>query len=286
MDYLKKEGEGQTIRLPSVANLMIDALDRDIDVYPSPFEFQITKQANLQNGFFTRIAATEVVLEWCEPNINGEVNNREIAIDISGVGIFSVQLPIGFYTVEQTLDAIVDRLNVQSGTTGCTFSIVQAGRATVLDCSGGDFFVMESPLGNQLEFPTDDTYRPQQPVGNCPDLRLVRYLDFVSEQLTYAQKVKDTATNPYDRNVLLRWYMAWDEQPQLDGYGFPILMGYTDFVARRLFSPPKQIRWENTIPIGNLGFSVYNEDGVIMTEVAPSALYSTSFLMTLQLSEN
>lgn len=293
MDYLKKDNVGTTIRQPSVANLMIDSTDRNKTLYPSPFNFQINQNANLQNGFFTRVAATEVVFEWCEPNIN-QLVNAEFSVDISGVGgntyanPVSIQLNTGFYTIEQALDAIVAELNTLTGTTGATFSITQ-GQGVFLDCSGAEFWIYDTNLAQALGFETFDnngTYAGDYAVGDCPDLRLVRYVDFVSEQLTYAQDVKDSATNNYNRNVLLRWYMAYEEQSQLDGYNFPILMGYTPFVCRRLFSPPKQIRWDNNLPVGNLAFSLYAPNGQIMTQASPLATYETAWLMTLQLSEN
>jgi len=57
-----------TIRYPATANLMIDSSDRNTTRNPSAWDFQITKNQSIQNGFFTRVGTTEVVLEWCEPN--------------------------------------------------------------------------------------------------------------------------------------------------------------------------------------------------------------------------
>ena len=284
--------KGVPIRMPSVANLMIDSTDRDETFYPSPFDFQITKTNNLQNGYFTRISATEVVLEWCEPNVSAVFGNDVIAFDISGTGAnayvnanLSIALTDNFYTVAQALDSIVELLNLQSGTTGATFSISQGGRNTLLDCSGAVFRVLPDILSTELELTQDQDLTAYKIVGSCPDLRRFRYLDFVSEQLTYAQDVKDASTNPYNRNVLLRWYMAWDNPPSYDKYGFPILMGYSDFVARRLFNPPKQIKWDTNLPVGNLAFQVYNDAGQLITKANPANFLETAWLMTLQLSE-
>lgn len=293
MDYLKKDNIGTTIRQPAVANLMIDSVDRDVAVYPSPFQFQITKSSNLQNGFFTRIAATEVVLEWCEPNIN-DIATRTFSVDISGVGgntyaqPYSIALQFGFYTVQKALDAIVDELNDATATTGATFSINQTNQGVFLDCSGAVFWIYETQLAENLGFQTftqNGIYDSYYTVGDCPDLRYIRYIDFVSEQLTYAQAVKDSATNPFERNVLLRWYMSYDQPPLLDGYDYPILMGYTPFVVRRLFNPPKQIRWDSNLPVGNLAFTLYSDQGTPLEVVYP-AIQDTEWLMTLQLSEN
>ena len=284
------DNKGVPIRMPSVANLMVDTIDRDTVFYPSPFNFQITRNQNLQVGYFTRIAATEVVLEWCEPNVFSE--NDQITIDISGVGAntyvnnaLSITLPTNFYTVAQAIDAIVALLNLQSGTTGATFSVTTGARNVAIDCSGAVYKFNPTVLATQMELTGNQNLASGQIVGDCPDLRWHRYLDFVSEQLTYAQDVKDNTTANNNRNVLLRWYMAWDNPPSYDTYGFPILMGYTDFVVRRLFNPPKQIKWDTNLPVGNIAFTVYDESGNIVLKNNPGNIYDTNWLMTLQLSE-
>ena len=62
-------------------------------------------------------------------------------------------------------------------------------------------------------------------------------------------------------------------------------MGYTPFVVRRLFNPPKQIRWDSNLPVGNLAFTLYSDQGTPLEVVYP-AIQDTNWLMTLQLSEN
>ena len=58
-------------------------------------------------------------------------------------------------------------------------------------------------------------------------------------------------------------------------------MGYTRFVRRRLYNPPKQIKWQPNQPMGNLSFQVYGDDGDLVT----ADLLDSNWLMTLQLSE-
>ena len=283
------QDKGTVIRIPSTANLMIDSVDRPA-TNPSPWEFQITRYNNLQVGYFNRIGTTEIVLEWCEPNISGSQANRTITVDISGVaanaynGSQAVLFPISFSTVEDLLNYLETALNAVSGTTGADFNITQVGGLTVIDCSGAVFQFQDSPLAERADLPILNGLEDKQFVGNCPDLRLYRYLDFTSEQLTYAQDVKDAATNQANRNVLARWYMVYDNPVGEDGYGFPILMGYKQFQLRRIFSPPKQIKWDNNLPVGNLAFQVYNDQGDLMSAVAPDN--KSNWLMTLQLSEN
>jgi hypothetical protein len=106
----------------------------------------------------------------------------------------------------------------------------------------------------------------------------------VSEDLTYAQDLKDSSTQIINRDVIVRWYFSDDTPEQLDAYGFPILMGYTQFSRRRLYNPPKQIKWDRDLPLGNLRFTLYDQDGNLPFTRVPSD--STNWLMTLQLSEN
>ena len=92
--------------------------------------------------------------------------------------------------------------------------------------------------------------------------------------------MKDASTAKIVRDVLVRWYFAFDQPPALDAYGFPILMGYTPFCLRRTFSPAKQSMWENNIPVGNLEFQVYDPNGQLAIMSA-----RTQYQLTLQASE-
>ena len=279
-----------TIRMPSTANLMVDSADRNTSIYSSPWDFAIQKNQSIQNGFFTRIGVTEVTLEWCNPNISSDLSNNIFRLDISGTNAnnFSVQdLPItltsGNCTVAEAVENIVEVLNLLTGTTGTTFTIQSNFGVPYIDVSGAVVTVSttSSTLNSQLGLSAleQDVIR----FIYCPDLQIYRYLDFVSSQLTYAQDLKDNSTSNINRDVLVRWYMADDVPEQLDSLGFPILMGYKNFKRRRIFNPPKQIKWDNNLPIGNLTFQVYDESGDIIND--PGSLRS-NFLMTLQLSEN
>lgn len=267
-----------TIRYPATANLMIDSADRDVARNPSAFDFQITKNQSIQNGFFTRIGTTEVVLEWCEPNIVDD----EIIFDISGASIRSEQT-VTFAglnaTVEQLLSAIVD---LMSPFNGCTFSVATVDGFVGIDCSGGMFQVVSTPLALKLGLAIDGGLTKRQVLSGCTDIREYRYIDITSPQLTYAQDLKDNSTQNSNRDVLCRWYFSEDTPENLDGLGFPILQGYVPFVRRRTFNPPKQIKWDNSLPIGNLQFQVFDEAG----DLLPTSEKDTQFLMTLQLSEN
>ena len=285
--------KGTTIRQPSTANLMIDSEDRTAAIYNSPFNFQITKPQSLMNGFFSRIGTTEVVLEWCEENINSQWNNRTITVDISGIapntysGTQTINLTSGFYTAKQALDLLCSDLTDLSGTTGADFGMTNSLTGMVLFCNGAHFQFANTALAVALDI--ENT--PSIPIDSdttvipvvCPDIRPVRYIDFVSPQLTYCQDLKDNSTAPYPRDVLCRWYFSDDVPEEVDAYGFPIYMGYRPFNRRRLFNPPKQIKWDNNQVVGNLEFQLYDENS---NQIAGETNSRSQWLMTLQFSEN
>ena len=285
VDFIANE-RATSIRYPSTANLMIDSADRPTNYYSSPWDFQITKNNSIMNGFFTRIGTTEVVLEWCEPNIYTDGSNNSIVVDISGAtGLaFSqaIVLPEGFYTLEECIDQIVIELNDLSGTTGSVFTAFNQlnGQVVISSTTAQINISIDTGLSERLDLPVTGLI-PQLTVTQCADLRKYRYLDFTSSQLTYNQEVKDNSTANIQRDVLCRWYMAWDTEPVYDTYGYPILMGYRKFVVRRLFNPPKQIKWSANQPLGNIAFQVYGND----QQVVSAAGIESNFLMTLQISE-
>ena len=310
MNFTPSE-KASTFRQPSTANLMIDSDDRAFQssdiLETSPWRYQITRSNSIVNGFFTRVGLTELVVNWDIPNISSKFNNNVLIVDVSGAspnGAQTITLPNGFYTAKKAIDCIVLALNAAYATPSL-FSVVQDCSGVGIDVSGARQWraFMAIPLAEQL-FQNDlaDTgsllYRKTQYLPS-PDLRTVKYLDFVSSKLTYCQDVKDTSTVPLTQDVLQRWYMSWDDQNNLDAYGFPIYQGYTPFSSRKVFNPPKQIKFDTSIPVGNLDFEVFARFSPAFYAVAPlvqgygslADIYtvvpdSSSWLMSLQLSEN
>ena len=294
--------KGVTIRQPSTANLMIDSLDRPSAIDASgtitnPWNFQITKKQALQNGYFTRIATTEVILEWAQPNISDIIGNNTVTWDLSGTaanpfsGLVTVTMADGFFNVAQAATELCRLFNDLSGTTGMSFgtATVAPTNGAVIASVGGVWRVLDLTL---LSIQIGITPRLNSAFSAIhsiisPDLRPYRYLDFTSSQLTLCQDVKDTTTQIFERDVLCRWYFTWDVPPTLDTLGFPILMGYSPFFLRRLYNPPKQIKWDSIQSLGNLAFEVYGTTILDVSEpVYYSDVYKSNWLMTLQLSEN
>lgn len=304
-----------TIRQPSTANLMLDSQDRIRG--QSPADFVISKKNSILNGYFTRVGVTEVVLEWFQPNITNYYENNSFSVseDISGSPplSYNVDVPVGFYTIASLLTNMAALMTSKSAVSGYTLTY------TVVGGSGGAGIQVSGRVRPEFEFSSgaDLAHIPQQlgftldvlaklhAVGEAttnvkgngwtPDLRLYRYIDITSPSLTYNQNLKDATTSDAVDSILARWYFAWDTQPELDSLGYPILQGYTPFIQRRIFSPPKQIKWESNIPIGQLKLqTTYTPPvaaGTLITPATnnvPTVLPKTTqfdFLMTLQVSE-
>ena len=302
MDFVPAE-KGVPIRQPATANLMIDSFDRNQNPgtqQPNPFDFQIQRNQSLLNGFFTRVGTTEVVLEWNEPNgaYLSTLGSTQLQYTSSSV---TSTITIGnnfdnteFYNASQAIEQFADRLNTTPAMpTGVNFFVSSiAGREFLFADGLNAYNLSTSQVSAALGLPSVSTLASPPPALQqalpivAPDLRPFRYLDFTSEQLTYNQDLKDNSTAKYPKDVLCRWYMAWDQQPQRDALGFPIEMGYEPFKVRRLFNPPKQIRWDPKQPVGNLAFRVYgdNQPNPIQT-ATPAGIKGSQWLMTLQVSE-
>jgi hypothetical protein len=280
-------------------NPLFDGSGVDIS---SPWSFTLSRNQPLTNGFFNRIGTTEVVLEWCLNNISLTLQNISFSIDLSGGQPITVLLDPAAYTVAGALDGLVLALNSEVARLGYTdydFEILQLVNNQVYlhnkDLSASEFRINDGKLARQLSLNERESLTPLALSFEvkCPDLRPYRYIDFVSEQITSVQDVKDASTADLVRDVLCRFYFSTDEPSLLDAYGFPILLGYTRFCIRRIFNPPKQIKWDSNLQVaGYLQFSVFGNDGKIITEdtdplftgLAP--VPSSNWLMTLQLSEN
>jgi len=282
-----------TIRQPATANLMLDSNDL---TKGNASDFSIQRNQSILNGFFTRIATSEVVLEWNIPN--GEfLSNTSLTITYgANPAIVYTPNPKLFYTVESMLDEIKELVNTVLGAVDVDVGplpLIDAGPPVVTGGSGTYIYSVDNttplvitgtlavPLGIEPVGAFNWIYQVQN-----PDLRAFRYLDFVSSQLTYNQELKDASTKEFVRDVLCRWYMVYDNPPSLDAYGFPILMGYTPFFLRRIFSPPKQIRWSPQQVLGNISFQVYTDFNNLLLDEVVTVPTNFNWLMTLQVSEN
>jgi len=293
--------DGVTIRNPSTANLLIDSEDRTSG---QAANFIIQKNNSILNGFFSRIGVAEVVLNWGIPNVSENTNNVTFTVRVQATP-YTVTLLEGFYTVAEALNSIVHDLNNApvGPIAGATFDVITTNGSVDFTTTQfvEQFSIDDTPLARQLGFTTFSAVAPAFLISS-PFLLPYRYIDFVSPEITYNQSLKDASTagstggavntpRSIERTVLYRWYLAWDESPSYDEYGFPVLQGYTRFVTRRILPFPKQIRWENNMPLGQLSFQVYNDKGALLlpdrfVENQDPYNFKLEWAMTLLVSED
>ena len=284
VDFIPAE-KASAIRQPSTANFLIDSYD-GVGNTETAGNFQITKKQSLLNGFFTRLGATELALEWNVPNVISDLSYNSVFLDVSGSSLVTptVTVPVGNYTAAEYLQTFVALYNALPSVTraGTSLAITTTGGLYTLAMTGGAFkfpaatntgksisyfFPVSLPAAARVTSITRNTssLNPGTAGGNISRFggtRPPKYLDFVCSELTYNQALKDASTGSDDRDVIVRFYMAYtNDANQQDALGFPILMGYKPFYIRREFNPPKQIRWTANQPIGNLRFQVYDDLG-------------------------
>lgn len=322
-----RTNKGVDVRNSSTANFLIDSEDRSNfnseSVFLSPVgvvvsnesaDFQITKPGqNLISGFFTRIAMTEVVLNWNISNVSNRAENRSTLISTQPVGggivtDYLISILPGNYTVKQALDALVAKINAE---TLLTFTLVDttasiggvANKKAIQAPATHNFAffratpVPESPapfkpnLAQALGFPVFDSLPLPASLTNAwaaykPNLLAYNYIDITCSQLASQQKVKDATTSNFDAiDVVYRWNFVNDDAnpTTYDAYGYPILLGYLPFSSKRSIDFPKQIRWDPLLPIGNLRFQTYTDQETILQYV--NVYESFEFKMLMLVSE-
>lgn len=222
------EDKGVTIRSPASSLFCIDSSDRYKSIEAersgtvSPYNFTISKNESLLNGFFSRIGLTEIVFPFYIPNVNQKTNKLSYISSIIGNG--EITLGTGFYTPSQ-LAAAVQAALIADGVVGITVQYVD-----------GSFYV-DAGVGNTISF-FPNTFIPPGPrntdfqlfdmmgftvvnqaaaryqtsaVTRC---RYTEYIDIVCSQLTYNQDLKDGSSDPIVRDMIARIYLeAENDQP-------------------------------------------------------------------------
>lgn len=305
-----------TVRPSASANFLVDSIDRAAG---SSTDFTINKSQSLFNGFFNRIAMAEIVLDWGVPNIASYWGNNTITITNPTTAFSAtVTVPTGFYKVTQVLNWIAGNFNAQATTAGdpLRLEVVIAdpygnltGKVGLYSTGVTTFRIQAGTLASQL---FDSSQIGVTSVGfdsESPVVLGTRYIDFVCQQLTYNQDLKDNTTASYNRDVIYRYYFAYDNVPvaydsivteiNAGAVGPPfiaptyaslplnvsILEGYTSFVIRRTPPVPKQIRWSPEQPVGQVNFQVYDDNGRLLdlTQITGARM---EFQMSMLLSED
>jgi hypothetical protein len=286
-----------TTRPSSSANFYVDSLDKDPLTGQGSGDFTINKRQALFNGFFNRIAVTEVLMDWGIPNVADVWENNTITVVNTGtaVTIGPVTIANGFYTAVQALQAVATAVNAAATAASDPLRLTVSfnGLDVLISSTGAGTspFYFDWTSGVNPPYALARQLFPSTQLGaaaantkfvmSSPRVLGTTYVDIVSPQLTYNQDLKDATTDLNSRDVLYRWYFADDNVPQprelmpivypavspapavtiLTQTLVPVIQGYAPFVIRRALPVPKQIRWEHTQPVGQVAFQVYDDRG-------------------------
>ena len=303
-----------TTRSSSSAVFGVDSDDRyktysDRRTAPSyPFSFSISKNESLLNGFFTRIAVTEFRMNWTLPNISSAWGNNQIDIAWLAGGVpppagATITLPTAFYTVQNFCDVFQALVRAIPGNPLPNFTAVRAEDGSIVFASNTTTTIQFGPvttsvaglnqrqLFDMLSLPPPSAFSATV-ISGIPNMRATDYIDIVSPQLTYNQDLKDGSTAPIVRDMLVRIYLDESCKPlappnYLSNAAPPItntasftngddVNGVLPFVLYRQFSLPKQIQWNNTQPLGNLTFELYDDQGRSLQSLWTSAFAPSS----------
>ena len=284
-----------TTRPSSSANFYVNSLDKV--PLQSSGDFLINKKQALFNGFFKRIAVTEVVMDWGLPNVAAWWGNNTMSVvNVTTSAVITATIQDGYYTAIQALQEIAAALTAAAVVAGdpLALSVSFNGTSVTMNSTGvgnDPFYINYLPNADPPYALARQLFTTAQLGGiatantkielKSPAVLGTRYIDIISPQLTYNQDLKDATTGDLTKDVLYRWYFADDNVPvqrekyplvypavapapavlMLTDTNIPVLQGYTPFIIRRALPVPKQILWNSEQPIGQVQFQVYDDRG-------------------------
>lgn len=322
------EDRAITVRPSSTAIFAVDSADR----YPSfqasiggtisPYKFNISKNESLLNGFFKRIALTELVFPYYIPNINQKTNTLSVSLNGGAFATININTIGGFMTPNDIAEALQVALIAAGFNAGLTVQYTSEGRF-LFQTGGADTiaFQRSSFAGGatindfqlydllNLSAVVPDPVLPGQVVlTGVTRCRYTEYIDIVCSQLTYNQDLKDGSSDPIVRDMLARVYIEAEDgaiQPYFRPNSYTAIPpgsiggaeivsnqaipGTYPFTIHRQFTKPKEIKWDKTQPLGNLTFEVYDDRGNLLSGNGYITTPDSSlpdWRMTLLVSEN
>lgn len=277
-----------TVRPSSTALFCIDSADRYASIQDratgttSPYRFNIVKNQALLNGFFKRIALTEIVFPYYIPNINTRTNSIQVSVNGGAFSTVSIAI-LDFYTPSALATALQGALITATSIATLTVGyldgrfVINTNSASTLAFGRGNYAGLGARI-NQFQLFDLLNMGPINTVGavvqttGITRCRYTEYIDIVSSQLTYNQKLKDASSDKIVRDVLARVYVETEDdliQPYWNGTAEVIsqnaIPGTYPFTINRKFPLPKQIRWDDTQPLGNVSFEVYDDKGELVS---------------------
>jgi hypothetical protein len=284
------ENPGMPIRQPATALMTIDTANRTAGTKVN--NLYINKQQTLMNGYFTRVALTELNMDWDIPNVN-PYNNTFKMVFYYGTGVFkAVQFEVteGFYDMQQLaseLETLIQTyINTDVDLTGLytiditANQVVREFTITNTNVSNKLFgivpiFSVRSDASDLCEImglsTVDPTLQFKTIVGSYATMLYTPYFDIVSQQLTKKQNVADNSTSVNTgKNLLARIYLnqlGILPNKAIEDPNYPEeILGVSPFTIHLEFNQPKQIYWDTKEFINVVDLTLYDNKGRVLYE--------------------
>lgn len=284
------ENPGMPIRQPAVALMTVDTANRIPGSKVN--QLYINKQQSLVNGYFTRIALTELNMDWDIPNVNQYSDSFKV-IFYYAAGLFKsveFQLAEGFYDMEQLAAELTTVMNAYiatdvdlNGLYTMAVTPLQYDRNFTIantNVSAKEFGLvpiaglnpLKSDLCDMMGFATvNPSLQFKSITGAYATMTYTPYFDIVSQQLTKKQNVTDNGTSfVTGKNLLARIYL--NELGINNNKATPVVGGKEDiigvmpFTVHLEFQNPKQIYWDTKEFINVIDLTLYDNKGRVLYE--------------------
>lgn len=299
-------GSATTIRPSATALFSVNSADRyrsyaeERNGTTTPYDFVIRKGESLLNGFFSRIAVTEIQFPFSLPNVQGSTAKIQVTTTAGGTTTLSFDLYQGFYTPHDFASLFQTQVRTLPGMGAFTMeyglnnqpiffyntnAVDEIAFSAVPQSATFNYGNDRIQLYDMLGFKNGVNDGLDTSNGGEPTFfQKYIYLDFVSTLLTGNQALKDATSAPIDRNVLCRLYIEDGTNQHLNASDTNFAPNGTQpFVIYRQFNTPKQVAWDGRQPIGQLNFQVYDQDGYLLEA---GDYVGTNWQMSLLVSEN
>lgn len=325
--------EGTSVRYPSVALLCVNSADAEVfnritgerqdNNYPN--RVYINNNRPLMFGYMTRVALTEVNLQWDTPNVNPE--NNTITINVNNNITSTSQtlrstIPTGWYKPTELATRLQAQLNADwatflhsiAGQTPWEVTVDVKTLAITIAASTPDaptdfdafsFYIVPCGAKNvglqplQLDLtdmlgltPSQDAAQDWYEItGGYASYQYTPYVDIVSNLLTKNQNVNDgDTTKQCVSSKLARLYLS---NQDIVNRTEDNIIGCRPFVFRREFQYPKQIQWNTTENIDVIDIAVLDFRGnpifitpiFTNTDTQAEIGNTADFMFTVQVTE-
>jgi hypothetical protein len=281
---------GTTQRPPAYAELLVNSLDRYNRGFPdaggptTSSDWTTKLQQIVLNGYFTRLAVTQVQFWWNLATIMSGYNDT-FSIDVTaGAGAprtITATLQGGYYTPDALAAEIEDAL-VAADAAGWTvaftngvFSIQGTGLGYTWEIALPTNNIQARTLNTLGLINTGSGFALNATFfGSPPSMVATRYIDICSSTLTKFQRVKDSTTlkQPTISNIIARIYPcppntlfqttgAWTTAvTELPGNS----IGSHPFVLCIDYNTPKYIKWDPNEALSNFDLQLRDEFGELI----------------------